>query len=203
MFIVPLKAPGVEIKPVYTFQDERTNITYYDGVKIPDSYRLGEVNGGVKVMSAGLELEHGGGFSKSLAKHGASRRRIVPGNRLSRPAADRGPRRAGAARAGESASAVVRGPCLARALGRRREEAQSGFRSDGEAVFVREVPDGLGRSSESYGAVFAVEARGSGRLSSTNAIGTPRARRIYGGTSEIHRSMIAERNAGAAPQPRA
>jgi alkylation response protein AidB-like acyl-CoA dehydrogenase len=52
----------VEIKPVYTFMDERTNITYYDRVKIPDSYRLGEVNQGVKVMSASLELEHGGGF---------------------------------------------------------------------------------------------------------------------------------------------
>ncbi len=65
MFIVPLKAPGVEIQPVYTFQDERTNITYYDGVKIPDSYRLGEVGGGIKVMAASLELEHGGGFSKT------------------------------------------------------------------------------------------------------------------------------------------
>ena len=63
MFIVPLKAKGVEIKPVYTFQDERTNISYYDGVWIPDSYRLGEVNGGVKVMAASLELEHGGGFA--------------------------------------------------------------------------------------------------------------------------------------------
>jgi len=63
MFIVPLKAEGVDVKPVYTFQDERTNITYYDGVRIPDSYRLGEVNKGVKVMSASLELEHGGGFA--------------------------------------------------------------------------------------------------------------------------------------------
>ena len=63
MFIVPLKAKGVEIKPVFTFQDERTNISYYDGVRIPDSYRLGEVNKGVKVMSASLELEHGGGFA--------------------------------------------------------------------------------------------------------------------------------------------
>ncbi len=35
MFIVPLKAEGVDIHPVYTFQDERTNITYYDGVRIP------------------------------------------------------------------------------------------------------------------------------------------------------------------------
>ena len=63
MFIVPLKAKGVDVKPVFTFQDERTNITYYDAVKIPDSYRLGEVNKGVKVMSASLELEHGGGFA--------------------------------------------------------------------------------------------------------------------------------------------
>jgi hypothetical protein len=50
---------------VFTFQDERTNITYYDGVKVPDSYRLGEVNGGVKVMAGALELEHGGGFAKT------------------------------------------------------------------------------------------------------------------------------------------
>ncbi|WP_336968610.1 acyl-CoA dehydrogenase [Sphingobium aromaticiconvertens] len=64
MFIVPLKAEGVTIQPVYTFQDERTNITFYDGVHIPDSWRLGEVDGGVRTMSASLELEHGGGFAK-------------------------------------------------------------------------------------------------------------------------------------------
>jgi 3-oxochol-4-en-24-oyl-CoA dehydrogenase len=67
MFIVPLKAEGVTIQPVYTFQDERTNITFYDGVKIPDSWRLGEVDGGVKTMSASLELEHAGGFAKYQA----------------------------------------------------------------------------------------------------------------------------------------
>ncbi len=66
MFIVPLKAEGVTIQPVFTFQDERTNITFYDGVHIPDSWRLGEVDGGVKTMSAALELEHGGGFSKVI-----------------------------------------------------------------------------------------------------------------------------------------
>ncbi len=64
MFIVPLKAKGVTIQAVHTFQDERTNITFYDGVKIPDSWRLGEVDGGVKTMSASLELEHAGGFAK-------------------------------------------------------------------------------------------------------------------------------------------
>ena len=66
MFIVPLKAEGVEVQAVHTFMDERTNITFYDGVKIPDSWRLGEVDGGVKTMSAALALEHGGGFSKVI-----------------------------------------------------------------------------------------------------------------------------------------
>jgi len=65
MFIVPLKTDGVTVQPVYTFQDERTNITFYDGVRIPDSYRIGDVDGGVRAMSAALELEHSGGFSQS------------------------------------------------------------------------------------------------------------------------------------------
>ena len=65
MFIVPLDSEGIEIQPVYTFQDERTNITYYDGVRVKDSYRLGEVDGGARVMVGALEMEHGGGFAKS------------------------------------------------------------------------------------------------------------------------------------------
>ena len=65
MFIVPLKAEGVEIQPVFTFQGERTNITYYDGVRIPDSYRLGEINGGARVMAASLEMEHGASWAKT------------------------------------------------------------------------------------------------------------------------------------------
>jgi alkylation response protein AidB-like acyl-CoA dehydrogenase len=62
MFIVPLKAPGVSIQAVETFQDERTNITYYDAVYVPDSYRLGEVGSGLEVMSSSLEIEQGMSF---------------------------------------------------------------------------------------------------------------------------------------------
>ncbi|MET0240894.1 MAG: acyl-CoA dehydrogenase [Sphingobium sp.] len=64
MFIVPLKTEGVTVQGVFTFMDERTNITFYDNVPIPDSYRLGPINEGARTMSAGLELEHGGGFGK-------------------------------------------------------------------------------------------------------------------------------------------
>jgi len=62
MFIVPLKNEGVTIQAVHTFQEERTNITYYDSVYVPDAYRLGEVGGGVQVMGASLEIEHGVSF---------------------------------------------------------------------------------------------------------------------------------------------
>ena len=61
LFIVPLSLPGVEIQAVHTFQDERTNQTFYADVRIPDSYRLGEVDGGVGVMTSALEIEQAGG----------------------------------------------------------------------------------------------------------------------------------------------
>ncbi|MEY2926790.1 MAG: hypothetical protein RL367_1267 [Pseudomonadota bacterium] len=62
MFLVPLDVPGVEIHPVHTFMDERTNATFYADVRIPDRYRLGEVNGGVKVMAAALTMEQAGSY---------------------------------------------------------------------------------------------------------------------------------------------
>jgi alkylation response protein AidB-like acyl-CoA dehydrogenase len=62
LFLVPIKDnPGVEIRPVHTFMEERTNATFYDNVRVPDKYRLGEVNGGVKAMAAALSMEQGGG----------------------------------------------------------------------------------------------------------------------------------------------
>ena len=62
MFIVPLDAKGIEIQPVQTMQDEPTNITYYDGVHIDDSYRLGEVGSGVQAIGAAFKIEHGVSF---------------------------------------------------------------------------------------------------------------------------------------------
>lgn len=60
LFIVPLNLPGFEAQAVQTVGGERTNITYYSDMRVPDRYRLGEVNGGNKVMAAVLTLEHGG-----------------------------------------------------------------------------------------------------------------------------------------------
>ena len=69
IFLVPLNVPGVEIHPVHTFMDERTNATFYADVRIPDRYRLGPVNGGAKVLAAALSLEHGGGYFHKYIEH--------------------------------------------------------------------------------------------------------------------------------------
>jgi alkylation response protein AidB-like acyl-CoA dehydrogenase len=61
MFLVPLDAPGVEVQAIHTIGDERTNATYYTDVRISDSYRVGDINGGWEILAYALELEHGGG----------------------------------------------------------------------------------------------------------------------------------------------
>src|SRR5690606_13829804 len=68
MFIVPLDTPGITIQPVQSFQDEPTNITFYDDVRIPDRYRLGEVDGGLAVMAATLEIEHSASYATTLQR---------------------------------------------------------------------------------------------------------------------------------------
>ena len=57
MFLVPMDTPGIEITPVDTMGGERTNITFYSDVRVPDSCRVGEVDDGWSVMHAALVYE--------------------------------------------------------------------------------------------------------------------------------------------------
>ncbi len=57
MFVIPMDTPGIETSPVHTMGGERTNITYYDNVRVDDKYRVGEVDGGWKVMMTALVFE--------------------------------------------------------------------------------------------------------------------------------------------------
>ena len=69
MFLVPLDTPGIEIQPIHTLSDERTNATFYVDVHVPDRYRVGPVNGGWSVIHHALDLEHGGGISAAGTEH--------------------------------------------------------------------------------------------------------------------------------------
>ncbi len=201
MFIVPLKAEGITIQPVHTFQDERTNITFYDNVYVPDSWRLGEVDGGVRTMSLALELEHGGSFANAMfANLEAAEelcRTIANGNGrlIEQPQARARLARAHATmlvselfehRAGWAA--VEKKPNLAFGPMAKMFSSER-FMDDARDLLDLTAPLSL------------TKREGAARLvnqSYRHAHGT----RIYGGTSQVHRSMIAERALGM-PRTRA
>jgi alkylation response protein AidB-like acyl-CoA dehydrogenase len=62
MFLVDLRAPGVEVTTFGTIGGESTNMVFYDDVSVPDLYRLGpEGEGWTRVAAAALAGEHGMG----------------------------------------------------------------------------------------------------------------------------------------------
>jgi 3-oxochol-4-en-24-oyl-CoA dehydrogenase len=201
MFIVPLKSAGVSIQPVHTFQDERTNITYYDGVKIKDSYRLGEVDGGLRTMSSALEMEHSGGFTKTqqhmVAAAEALCRRVT---RNGRPLIEDVVAQARLARAKAHAfiSEVIGYRALWAGVNKVAHPAfgpmiklfsSEKFLEDSADLLDLTAPHSL--SKREGPAAFLNQCY-------RHAQGTT----IYGGTSEVHRSLIAERYLGL-PRTRA
>jgi 3-oxocholest-4-en-26-oyl-CoA dehydrogenase alpha subunit len=58
MFLVPTSSPGFERQPLPTIGDETTNISYYSDIRLPDRYRIGEVNNGWSTLHGPLDVEH-------------------------------------------------------------------------------------------------------------------------------------------------
>ena len=202
MFIVPLDADGIEIQPVHTFQDERTNATFYDGVIVKDSYRLGGVDEGVKTMAAALELEHGGtGFTKSM------RALVHSAEKMCREIQRGGASLLDDAGAQKRLARVRAHTYICEMLGNRslwvaankkpnlaygpmiKMFSSEKFQSDSRDLLELTAPHSLSKRKGAAGEL---------NLAYRHAHGTT----IYGGTSEVHRSMIAEKALGL-PRSRA
>jgi len=199
MFLVPLDAPGVEIQPIHTLSDERTNATYYADVRVPDSARVGEVNGGWEVLAYALEVEHGGGaggFSiehVDLVEHAVAWAR---GARRNGSAAIDDPRvRERLARA--AARSRVAHLLTMRSLFTSTEGApdrgegpmtklftSEAFLEDATDLLDLAAPDSILKPAEGEQPVGASLIEFSYRLSAATT--------VYAGTSEIMRSIIAQ-----------
>jgi alkylation response protein AidB-like acyl-CoA dehydrogenase len=57
VFIVPLDAPGITIRPIHTMSGVRTNETYYENVRVPKTAMIGEENRGWYVITNALDHE--------------------------------------------------------------------------------------------------------------------------------------------------
>jgi len=197
MFIMPMKLPGVELHPVYTLQDEKTNITYFTDVRVDDRYRIGEVGDGARVMASALGFEHGGsGYhaaQSAMIRHAVAWARTPNGNQ----------------------SAPINSPFVRRVLARAAVNDEVA-----DVLCRRQVwADVEGIHDISYGPMAKmfttetmykdgtaiVEAGAPGSLvrgidANMDYVETTMRRAIamtvYGGTSEVHRSLIAEKSLG-------
>jgi alkylation response protein AidB-like acyl-CoA dehydrogenase len=59
MFIVPMDAPGITVKPSKTMYDGSFANIFYDGVRVPADALIGPENGGWKVLTDALANERG------------------------------------------------------------------------------------------------------------------------------------------------
>ncbi|OBK72441.1 acyl-CoA dehydrogenase family protein [Mycobacterium sp. 1274761.0] len=181
MFLVPLDSPGVEIQPLRTVDGDRTNITYYSDVRIPDRYRIGPVNAGWSVLRDALNDEHGTveRGDDGLQKIAAMSEHVL----LLAEAVDKA-----AALAPEEDSAKYR---LGRAIAR-MEAAMSTpdmFGRVANAQVMREVAPDL---MDILGTASSLP--GDGGAEYVFRLAGPTG--IYGGTLEVFRNMIAQHALG-------
>lgn len=204
-FLVPLREPGVEIRPIHTLSGERTNLTFYTDVRIDDDLRVGEVDGGWDVMAVGLTYERAGaqgGWSISLLE-AMERWALSSAGDDGRPRAQ-DPRvraRLGRAAAENEVSTLLARRCAwVDASGRLPGvEGSMGklFASEALTRQAADFVDMLGPDAmRSQGDPTAVEA-GAAEYALRFSLGTT----IYGGTSEVQRNVIAQRALGL-PRPR-
>jgi len=204
-FLVPLRQPGVEIRPVYTLSGERTNLTFYSDVRVDDSMRIGEVDGGWDVMTVSLTFERSG------AQGGESIRLLEAMERWAMTVADGRDRSqahdpAVRARLGRAAAENEVSTLLARRCAWMQDAGiLPGVEGSMAKLFASEAitrqsadfvdmlgPDGI----RSEGDPTAVEG-GAAEYAYRFALGTT----TYGGTSEVQRNIIAQRGLGL-PRPR-
>ena len=58
-FLVPMDTPGISLQEIRTLPGKRVNVTFLDGVRVGDEWRVGEVDGGWQVMLVALSFERG------------------------------------------------------------------------------------------------------------------------------------------------
>ena len=180
---------------------ERTNITFYSDVRVPDSARVGEVDAGWSVMHAALVYERTSAnwgepnhLVESVAGVGArARRRRRPPVRRPRRAGQPSPGPAPSSRSGGSCCS---GPPGSSSRGEMPQVEGSMAKLHITEAFVRassELLDllGTGRPAPRLGARRRAAAAWSEHAFRHAVVTT-----IYGGSSEVQREIIAGRALG-------
>ncbi|OBA86277.1 acyl-CoA dehydrogenase [Mycobacteriaceae bacterium 1482268.1] len=200
MFLVPLDSAGVEVQAVWTLSGERTNITFYSDVRISDEWRIGDVDGGWQVLGLSLQDEHASGWGPHISRllqhvehWAATTRSDDGGNQLTKPDVRR--RIARIAMEDEVSRLLQRRCVWMTEVGRipvAEGPMSKVFSTEALVRASQDVMEMVGPDSvRSY---FEPTAPQQGRFEHLMrfSLGTT----IYAGTSEVQRSIIAQRGLG-------
>jgi alkylation response protein AidB-like acyl-CoA dehydrogenase len=197
VLLVPMSSPGIEIRAIATIGHERTNVVYYTDVRVSDANRVGEPDQGLAVMRAALEAE------QNVAP--ASRTGDVASHALELSRAAAGP----------DGDLLVNDPLVRERLARMATEAEVADLLSLRAAFLDAAGERPGPVAALWGPESYVRASAAaldiagvaglldwtdpaapldGALAShyRSAVATT----IYGGSSEVLRSLIAENRLG-------
>jgi alkylation response protein AidB-like acyl-CoA dehydrogenase len=200
MFLVPTSKDGFAAQAVYTVSGERTNITFYNDVRIDDMFRVGGVDQGWSVIRYSLQDEHSAGFGTRIAKL------LEYSEDWARATTDENGRR------------HIDDPDVRRRLARVAADAEVSLLLQRRAVWMDEqdiVPEAEGPMSKLFSSeamercsqdmvellgpdgirsYFEPSAPEGGRIEHAMrfSLGTT----IYAGTSEVQRNIIAQRGLG-------
>ena len=200
LFFVPLETRGIEIQAIETISDERTNVTYYTDVRVPDRYRVGDVDGGWAVLAYLLELEHVAAFEpqqRRMLTEAVHWARTT--TRDNRPALDHARVRTRLAQVAiqtEASSALAAWSLWVAAEGVDDPAAGPMAKLASTDGFIRSAadlmdlcaPESLLRGPAGGSATGAAAVEFGYRLSTATS--------IYGGTSEIMKSIVAQVSLG-------
>jgi alkylation response protein AidB-like acyl-CoA dehydrogenase len=203
-FACPIDAPGVTVRPLVHITGEVDfNEVFLDGVRIPDAYRLGPVNGGWKVVNAAL-----GGERTMVSGSGAGGVERIGGSGVAHLVGLA--KRNGAWRDARVRQRLMALWCEERVRSwtnaRVRDNARAG-RGAGPESSIGKVHQGemnqriqmaaadlLGVGATAWSADAAMPFEVHGMLRS-------RANTIEGGTSEVNRNILGERVLGLPREP--
>jgi alkylation response protein AidB-like acyl-CoA dehydrogenase len=197
VFLVPMDLPGVEVQALPMLHDERTNIVFFSELVLPARYLIGELHGGLNVMAKTLEMEHGAADEYRLGHVStmlAAEEWALAATRDGQPLLQDPNAASRLARA--KVHLEVSTLLCRRAIWSMVEKTGNRYWGPMAKVFATEI---YHRDATDLMDLAAPESllsgkHGSGRieLGYRQSIGTT----IYGGTSEIQRSLVAEQALG-------
>jgi 3-oxocholest-4-en-26-oyl-CoA dehydrogenase alpha subunit len=197
MFVVPMDTPGIDIQAVRTMGYERTNIVFYNDVRVSDDLRVGEPEGGLHVMRAALEAEQNVAPSSRTAQLYAAAvawARQAPDSDGGTMIDDRSVRRRLARLAIDAEVADLLGLRVAflEQLGAKPGPHAALFGPETYVRWSKEVMDMVGPEGMADWTDPDAVLGGAFEYHFRSAVAST----IYGGSSEVLRSLIAEQTLG-------